>query len=201
MEGIEKKEEAMSQEAIKEQKDKMRIMMKEKRRLLPSDYCQEADKRIRDRLENLSVYKETEAIFCYVSTEEEIDTRVFLQNALRDGKRVAVPRCEKRGIMEAVEIQGMEDLRPGFHGILEPKEGCPVIPPKQLELCVIPCLAGSRSGGRLGYGGGYYDRYLPLTDAVKVLLCREELLCGEVPLEPHDCPADMLITEKQVIFY
>lgn len=191
----------MSQETIKELKDKMRITMKEKRKLLSADYCHEADRRICDRLETLSAYKETEVVFCYVSTEEEIDTRTFIQNSLRDGKRVAVPKCEKHGIMEAVEIRGLEDLRPGFHGILEPKEGCPVIPPEQLELCIIPCLAGSRNGGRLGYGGGYYDRYLPLTDAVKVLLCREELLCGDVPLEPHDCLVDILITEKQVIFY
>ena len=73
-----------------------------------------------------------------------------------------------------------------------------VINPKEIALAVIPCLACSEQGVRLGYGGGYYDRYLPQTDACKIVLCRERMLCDHIPSEPHDCPVDFIITEKRI---
>jgi len=182
----------------------LRTSIKEKRRHLPQDYCRESDRQIRERVESLAAYQKAARIFCYVSTEEEVDTRTFLEDALKDGKRVAVPKCRKvsqggtKGIMDAVEIRSLDDLQPGAYGILEPKDGCWVVPSDQLQLCIVPCLAASKNGGRLGYGGGYYDRYLPLTGGIKVVLCREELVLEDVPLESHDCRMDMLVTEKQI---
>ena len=105
--------------------------------------------------------------------------------------------------MEAYGIVSFDDLESGRFGILEPKAYCGEILPEEIDLCIIPCLCVGSSGIRLGYGGGYYDRYLPRMrpDAVRAALCRERLLGSEPPSEPHDRPVLVTITEKQVIFY
>ena len=69
---------------------------------------------------------------------------------------------------------------------------------EMLDLCVIPCVACSSSGVRLGYGGGYYDRFLPETRAKRIILCQEQMLCENIPAEPHDCPMDLIVTEERV---
>ena len=181
---------------MQEKKRQLRKKLRLKREQLNSSYCEAADRKIRERLQNSRIYKDAELIFCYVSMSGEVDTKELIVEALREGKRVAVPKCEAKGVMEAVEITGMEDLEPTAWGSLEPKQGCPRVSPKELDLCIVPCVSCSSTGVRLGYGGGYYDRYLPGTDAVRVILCREQMLCEEIPREEHDCRMDVLITEK-----
>ena len=165
---------------------------------LSGPYCQEADRAILEKLMKLTVYRQADTLFLYVSMEDEVDTRKLLEHAFFQGKTVAVPRCLEKGVMGAYLIRNTEELRPGKYGIPEPQEGCRKINPKEIALAIIPCLACSEQGVRLGYGGGYYDRYLPQTDACKIVLCRERMLCDHIPSEPHDCPVDFIITEKRI---
>lgn len=146
----------------------------------------------------LPEYQKASLLFCYVSMEKEPDTRRLIAHALAAGKRVAVPLCTGKGQMEAREIAGMEDLIPGQYGILEPKAACPMVTPREIRLAVIPCVTCGHNGKRLGHGGGYYDRYLAQMLCPSVCLCREALTCEEIPLEPHDLPVGMLITEQGV---
>ena len=103
--------------------------------------------------------------------------------------------------MEACEISSFADLESGAYGILEPKEFCHPVMPETIDLCIVPCLCVGSSGVRLGYGGGYYDRYLTRlgTGTVCAALCRERTQGAEPPAESHDRPVDMVITEKQIM--
>lgn len=197
-----KKEQA--EKSISEDKKELRKRLRKLRREFKKDYCREADSRIMSFVMSLPQYRQASLIFCYVSAGDEIDTKNLLAAALGEGKRAAVPRClpGRAGEMEACEISSLEELRPGAYGILEPIEGCPVVPPEQISLCVVPCLsADPATGVRLGYGGGYYDRYLERTGAFRAVLCREKSLYRGLPREIHDLKMDALITEKGVILY
>ena len=101
------------------------------------------------------------------------------------------------GVMQARAVRSLEELAPaGPYGIPEPPAGAPEVPPQRLALCVLPCLAAAPDGTRLGYGGGYYDRFLPLAcNAVKIALCRAALLEPVLPRECHDVRADFVLTE------
>ena len=159
-------------------------------------YCREADEAIFRRIVQWDLYQKAEAIFCFVGTEREIDTLRLIHYMLQNGKRVAVPLCTARGVMEARRIGGVGDLVSGKYGILAPRLTCPLVLPEDLDLALVPCCSASETGLRLGYGGGYYDRYLPQTNCPKALLCRGQLLRGDIPAEPHDVPMDYLVTEK-----
>ena len=141
-------------EIIKEQKKELRTKVKEKISKLSRRETEESDKKILHQIKSLAEYK-------YVSTEKEINTIPLLQEILDSGKRLGVPKCTGKGIMDAYEIQNLEQLKIGSYGILEPGEECDIIlDPTEIQFAIIPCISCNRKGERLGHGGGYYDRYL-----------------------------------------
>lgn len=102
--------------------------------------------------------------------------------------------------MHAHILTNLDDLEVGSLNIPVPPASSHIIDPQDLDLIIVPCLTCSRDGCRLGYGGGYYDRYLSAASrATKVILCRHDLLCDELPLEEHDVPVDIVITEQEII--
>lgn len=183
---------------IEEQKKKLRKKIKEKTAGLEKTYCTQADEKICSRLMTLAEYKTAETIFCYVGTDREINTAPIIEAALAAGKRVGVPKCISKGIMEVYQIQNMNDLKVGAYGILEPKSKCAHITPEEIQLGIIPCMTCSIDGIRLGYGGGYYDRYLEDTDFPRVVLCREKLTEKEIPHDIHDKKMHIVITEQEI---
>ena len=162
-------------------------------------YCREADEAICRLVIQSDAYEKAQTVFCYVGTEREIDTMRLIHIMMRDGKKVAVPLCVKKGVMEARLIEGMGDLVSGRYGILEPRLECPVIAPEDLGLVIVPCCTGSPRGERLGYGGGYYDRYLPKVKCPTMLLCRHQLERDEIPMQPHDVLMDYFVTERGMV--
>ena len=161
-------------------------------------YCREADEAICRTVIQSDIYQDAETIFCFVGTEREINTMRLIHIMMRDGKHVAVPLCVEPGVMEVRRIEGMGDLVSGKYGILAPRLTCTLIEPQDLDLILVPCCTGNERGERLGYGGGYYDRYLLRTNCPKVLLCRRHLLREDIPQEPHDVRMDYLVTEKGI---
>ena len=171
--------------------------IKEKLSFTTEKYRKEADRKITESVLELNEYKSADCVFCYVSTEKEIDTFSILQDILQSGKHLGVPKCTGKGIMNVYEIHSLQELYPGAYGILEPKEDPErLIQPEAIDFAFIPCISCDRSGRRLGHGGGYYDRYLEKTHCVKAALCREELLVDEIPVEEHDLRMDFVISEK-----
>lgn len=159
----------------------------------------EAGLAICKRIKELRIYQEAETVFCFVGTEQEIDTKPLLEQAWRDGKRVAVPKCKEKGCMDAYQINSLSELAAGKYGILEPKAGCTLIPPEEIDFAVLPCVACDRAGYRLGHGGGYYDRYLAKTKCKTAVVCMERLLLEKTPTEYFDSRADWVITESECI--
>lgn len=179
-------------------KSRLRGEIADQVRNLSQVYCREADEAICRWVLQSEIYQRARAVFCYVGNDREIDTSALLRAALRDGKILAVPLCTERGVMEARQLRGLGDLVSGKYGILAPKLDCPLVRPEDLNLAVVPCCTGNARGQRLGYGGGYYDRYLPQVNCPTMLLCRARLVREDIPVEPHDLTMDYLVTEEGI---
>lgn len=180
-------------------KSELRAAIAAKVKNLSPVYCRDADKAICRQVLQSQLYEKADTIFCYIGTDREINTMTLLRAALIEGKRVAIPFCTGKGIMEARQIRNLSDLVSGEYGILAPKLTCPLVAPEEIELAIIPCCTGNEKGQRLGYGGGYYDRYLPGTHCPRMLLCRRHLVTDDIPMEPYDVPMDYLVTEQGVM--
>ncbi len=187
-----------SGEMMRALKEELRRQILKKRSGLSREYCVQADKDILKRLLSVPAYRKAKVVFTYVSREDETDTRQFINHALAEGKIVAVPGCQGAGLMKAYRICRMEDLEEGAYHILEPKDFCQEVEQEDIDLAVVPCVTCSRQGRRLGYGGGYYDRYLSSTGAFRAALCREQLICDMIPTDIYDCVMDLVITEKNI---
>lgn len=144
-------------------------------------------------------FTQAQTVFCYCSCADEIDTYGILHAVLAAGKILCLPRTHGKGIMEAYAVSDLDSLQRSKYGILEPSLYCPLADPLQIDLCVIPCLAADVHGYRLGYGGGYYDRYLVRTKGVRMVLCAASRLTASVPCDAHDIPCDFIVTEEQVV--
>lgn len=165
---------------------------------LDPSYCKLADEAITDFVQNLSEYQKASCIFCYISIGKEVDTRSIIRHAWKSGKRVVVPKCTGKGVMELFEIRSYQDLTPGAYHIPEPGAHCLPVKSSEIDFAIIPCLSCDRTKKRLGHGGGYYDRYLADATFTTAALCREQLLLDHVCCEPHDIPVDMVITEAKI---
>ena len=142
-------------------------------------------------------WQSAESVFCFVGALHEPDTMPILQGALSAGKQLLVPRIAGPGQMQLVPLQSLEQLQPGAFGILEPSQALPAVPAGSgVQLAVLPCLAATRSGARLGHGGGYYDRFLANYSGQRLILCPEALLAQSLPTGPLDEPAQAVLTEK-----
>lgn len=171
---------------------KMKSVMTE----LGFTYVTDADLRIMDHVLDSDLYKNASTIFTFITMGREIDMKPIISDAINRGKTVCGPKCFKDRHMEARKIRGLHDVINGFMNIPEPKDKCPIVMKEDIDLVLVPCLAADRGGYRLGYGAGYYDRYLKSYTGDSLLLCREKQLLVTVPIEPHDIRTDYYVTES-----
>lgn len=165
-------------------------------------------RQIIEALVALPLYLEKTKFFIYCSYGSEVETQLLLKHCLQEGKTVLVPKSvpEQSGLLAVAITNPATDLMPGFRGIPEPVPSlveCPLLPPHSIEVSVVPGVVFSRSGHRLGYGGGYYDRFLAQAAprAYRIGLAFSLQLVEHIPVLPHDVPMDMLITEKEILLF
>ena len=162
-------------------------------------YRSEASIAIGDRIESMTEYVKADTVLLYAGTERETDTEKIIRDALKAGKNVCLPKCTGEGIMDAYRIESMDDLLPGKYGILEPVESCKMVEPGEIDFIMVPCATCNQQGYRLGYGGGYYDRYLEKTEAFTVVGIRELLIEDHIPIGKFDVPVKAVVTEHRLI--
>ena len=179
-----------------EEKQQLRRTMRALESGLSARYKAESSRAIAAHLLAMPEYQEAGTVFCFVGTDREIDTRPILEDVLAAGKRLCVPQCVGKGIMELRQVTDLRQLIPGAYGILEPSADAPLVSLDEVDFAIRPCLTCNHLGQRLGQGGGYYDRFLSHYRGGTVLLCREKLIREEIPLEPWDMPVPWVLTER-----
>ena len=121
--------------------------------------------------------------------------------ALRDGKTVAVPNCDS-GEMLFYQINSLDSLSSGKFGIpTVATDGKKPFENFDGALCVVPALGLDRQGNRLGYGGGYYDRFLAAHEVTALAICRERCIYDYLPTDPHDIRIHLALTERRFIYF
>lgn len=160
------------------------------------------DDRITQKLLATSEYAEATTVLTYVSVSSEVSTRMFIERALRDGKTVAVPRCLPGHCLEFVAITSLDQLIAAPFGLLEPPKELPALTEEQMDasICIVPALLVDAKGYRLGYGAGFYDRFLSTYPGKKICLAYQQSLSRTtLPHTAFDVAVDLVITESEVL--
>ena len=182
---------------IREYKIKLREKFKAIRLNYSPEQKAKLDNDIIERLMRTYQYKNASTILCYVSTPLEVDTRLLIKKALEDGKRVAVPKCKpETTTMDFYLINSFDDLEKGTFGVLEPIPSRCEIYEGNDGICIVPGLCFDYAGYRLGYGKGYYDRFLTNYSQTKIGICYNDCVQQRLFHGRYDVPVDLLITEK-----
>lgn len=183
---------------LTQQKADLRKQLKLTRDALPPARRREYSRAIRERLLQLPEIRAAASVFCFISYGSEIDTHPLLDQFLRDGKTVTVPKIIPARGMIAVPFSGWADLEPGQLGILTPRSEAARDAP--VDVCITPGLGFTVDGGRLGYGRGYYDRWFAgHTAAARIAVGFECQILDALPTGPNDVPVTMLVTENRLI--
>ena len=168
---------------------------------MPGAQVRQKSRMIQERLLALPEYQSAAVVHCYVSSKDnEVDTYGVMSRALAQGKRVVVPVTDFADVaLSHIEILGLDQLRPSRFGLVEPVgvHSKPV-DISELDLVIVPGIAFDPAGHRLGYGAGFYDRFLAEAAAPKIALAYGFQVVPDVPFAPHDVPMDQIITESCV---
>ncbi|MCL2518582.1 MAG: 5-formyltetrahydrofolate cyclo-ligase, partial [Oscillospiraceae bacterium] len=168
---------------------------------IPEEIAAFQDKKICERFMALVTYRYAEALLMYAPHGSEIDVSHIARHALQSGKIVAYPRCDTQGYtMDYHIINSFDELEKGAYGIMEPLANLPVydIDSGLKTVCIVPALVYDRHGYRIGYGKGYYDRFLAGFKGARVGLVYNDFIVSNVPRGRYDLAVDVLVTEKGV---
>jgi len=174
-------------------------VIRKRKEMTPEDISRGTGEILR-RLCALPQYLDAEVIYTFVGCKGEVDTSTLILKGLADGKKVAVPRC-LGDVMEFFYIGSLDELSPGMMDIPEPVP----VPEKQAHeenaLMIMPGLAFAPDGGRVGFGGGYYDKFLAAhPDLVKVAVAFSWQIFDSVPTNEFDVPVPVIVTDEEVIY-
>ncbi len=181
-------------------KNSIRKTILEQRKQISEEQRQVYSYKIAKNLYSLPQFQQSNAIYSYVSFKEEVITDAILSCALEQGKKVAVPKVQSKQI-EFYYIQGKQDLEVGYWGIMEPINTNTPAHDKQV-LLLMPGLAFDSNHNRIGYGGGFYDKYLAEHKDInfyKAALAFEFQVVPHIPYEEYDKKVDCIITPNRVL--
>ncbi len=184
---------------LREYKKNLREKRKRRRMAMLPEQKSTMDSRIARRVVSLHQYDNAHTVMIYASTPIEVDTFEIIKRAFEDGKRVALPRCIKgTRNMEFHYIQSLDDLECGTFNVLEPKPELETVTDFNGAIMIVPALGLDSFGYRLGYGGGYYDRYLARDDFVTVGICYADDYMYRMFHGRYDCPLGLIVTDRFV---
>lgn len=156
------------------------------------------DDKISNKIIDLTEYKNSEKVLTYISKDIEVSTLEIIKDAWRKNKNVGAPRCNiQEKSMQFYCINSFDDLEKCTFGLYEPaSDKCGVIKDFSNSICIVPGFCFDSFGYRLGYGYGYYDRFLPEFKGSKIGICYSEYIKFKLPRGIYDKPVDILVTDK-----
>ena len=182
-----------------EEKKALRTRLRAMRKALSPQAQRLASRAVCERVLAFEAYKRAKVVMAYIACRGELDVSPVMDDILSSGRTLLLPRCEEGGRLTARKIASLAALSPGAYGVPEPGEESPVALPETIDLILVPGVAFDRDFYRLGQGGGYYDRFLKETHAVRAGVCHSAALLDGVPREAHDMRMDAVITPKALI--
>ena len=187
----------MTPEDIRAEKKTLRQELLSRRRTLSPEQRAHAGSVITAQV--LPELKQAGTVMLYASMPEEIDLFPLMEELISAGTRIALPEITGRGMMEARELPAMDALTHGAFDIPtpDPARGARILP-EEIDVVIVPGAAYDAGGGRLGLGGGYYDRFLPrATHAERLVLAFDFQIVPAVPMAAWDARVDRILTERR----
>ncbi len=187
---------------IKREKDAIRKDCSDKRNAIDKEAHVAMDEKICSLATSLVSFKYADVILLYAPIKSEIDVMPIFHEAIKRGKRVAFPRCNvEERTMKFHYVNSLEELSPCAYGIREPSEDSPVFDPSEEKgsaVCYVPGLAFDVYGYRLGYGKGYYDKFMHNFNGCTIGVVYSDFILNSLPKGRFDKHCDVMLTEKGV---
>ncbi len=188
----------------KKQKALLRKRILVLRRSQSSQEIERKSDEIKRKLFAFSIFCKAQTVLFYLAMRDEVQTKEMIKEALRLGKRIAVPLVEwqKKEILPSELKDYNKELEVGMQGILQPKKNFyHPLPLDDIDLVIVPGLIFDREGNRLGFGAGFYDRFLKKVSlgAKSAALAFELQLVDNIPSQSYDIAVDYIITEREII--
>ena len=182
------------------QKKELRQALLKRRLEIPEKERAALDRALSSRIAAHPYFQKATAILGYSPMRAEPNLMPLFESALAQGKAVFFPRCVENG-MQFYRFHSCEELTPDRYGIPSPPTENEVLKQTANALCIVPGLAADRQGARLGYGGGFYDRFLPSFEGHVLFALYERFVLDTLPCDAHDFKISTLITEKEEVRY
>ncbi|MCX5778127.1 MAG: 5-formyltetrahydrofolate cyclo-ligase [Elusimicrobia bacterium] len=187
-----------------DEKVRLRQTIKSKRDALSDKERAYLSSEITRRLISLPVYESAKTIVAYCSHGSEVMTDDFIIHAFADGKRVAVPKvaAKESGVMQVMCIRSLDDVSPGVFNIREPHTSpdCEVLAIDEIDVVLVPGMVFDPHGSRIGYGKGFYDRWMGALPAQKLVgLAYDFQVLENVPSEKNDVTVGLIVTNTRII--
>ena len=181
-------------------KSELRKKLKSQRAVIASDgYRIFAGKEISSVIVSLEEFVKANTVLTFYPVGSEIDTFPLFKMAKKLGKRVAFPCSLEGGILIFREINDLSEMKGIAHNIPEPTQESKVVLDFERSVCITPALAFDIDGYRIGYGGGYYDRFLASYTGTAIGIAYDDMICDALPHEEFDLPVDIIITERRIL--
>ena len=182
---------------IIEQKKSLRADILKKRNSASKEQKNVKDSLIYNFLINSYFFNSCNTALLYYSVNDEVDTLRIIEYCLSINKKIALPVCKRDGLLDFYFIESLTDLTEGKFKIPAPDISfCKPVTDYSDSVCIVPALCFDKTGSRLGYGGGYYDRFLKSHNVFSIGLCYDSFLYDTIPSENHDIKVDSIVTES-----
>ena len=180
-------------------KKEIRKKLLNKRKEIPQEKKVIFDKEISKKIMESDYFKNAEQVLVFSASPNEFDTRYIIERCRFLYKRVFYPVCiDNMGTMEFLKVESVGDLQYGMYNLLEPKPTCKKYIPKENDIVIVPALSVDKNGNRIGYGKGYYDKFLKAFNGVSICPCYEEMITDILPTDENDIKINVVVTQNQL---
>lgn len=184
---------------IREEKNALRAYYRELRNALPSDRRQAWDAAICQRISSLGCFRFAKTLLLYAPKDEEINVLPLFEAATARGIACAFPRCQQEeGVMHFYYVHSLDELEVGKFGIREPKESAPMVTSFENSLLIVPAVVFDKQGHRIGYGKGYFDRFISRTTTSPIGVIYEDFVIDNLPFGRYDAIIPLIVSQKAI---